>query len=129
LLSIPSFATSKALTLSAIPENCTAICAPTVQLTNTCDVGNLEDMSISDEERIESNCICKNTSFNVAGITGLCTSCMGQSFGTDTCVEVDRIMSVCSFTTTSYAPSATSLLAQVTVQATKPTVSVMSSTT
>jgi hypothetical protein len=51
------------------------------------------------------------------------------SYLADTCVEIDRIMSVCSFTTTSYAPSATSLLAQVTVQATKPTVSVMPSTT
>lgn len=43
-------------------------------------------------------------------------------------VDIDRIMSQCSFPATSFAPSATSILEGVTVQATKPAVTMTGST-
>ncbi|KAK0108073.1 hypothetical protein ONS95_002894 [Cadophora gregata] len=101
-----------------VPAACTTICAPIISLTSTCDVDNDTDKTESDDA-IESTCICTNKSFDVASISALCASCIGQNGATtDDMVE---IMSACSFTSMSYAPSATALVASVSVSATKPT--------
>ncbi|KAF2271509.1 uncharacterized protein EI97DRAFT_364670, partial [Westerdykella ornata] len=114
-----------------VPNACTTICQPIVQLTNTCDIdpdksednaaenSNDNDGAESDEP-IEAQCICSNKSFNVASIAALCASCI-QLNGNRTTDDVNKIMSACSFSSTSYAPSATALVAQITVSATKPT--------
>lgn len=80
----PSTAEPQGLTAVSVPSQCSEICRPIVELTNTCDV-NMEvkmamDMS-AEEMKAEMDCICKNTSFDVKGIMGLCASCMGQNAG------------------------------------------------
>ncbi|KAH9204145.1 hypothetical protein DL95DRAFT_319996 [Leptodontidium sp. 2 PMI_412] len=101
-----------------VPTACTTICKPIVDLTSTCDVDNDTDKTESDDA-IEATCICSNTSFNVASIAALCASCISQNGATTD--DMEQILSACSFTSTSYAPSATALVAAVTVSATKPT--------
>ncbi|KAF2659592.1 hypothetical protein K491DRAFT_675562 [Lophiostoma macrostomum CBS 122681] len=155
---------SEAIVNSTVPSDCTSICAPVVQLTNTCFGGqnmtnanntsnqnqmmtdvNLElekanpmaEMAAGTDGAITMNpaskklkrqdmmaqemCVCENKSFNVASIMGLCASCMSMKAGSgdNTAVKnVDALMSQCSFSSTSYAPSATSVLEGVSVQAT-----------
>jgi len=95
------------------------------------------------DEAIEAQCICKNTSFNVGRVVALCVACLVQNKGktegeiyysstqfkppflrflTSEFPDMSRIMSQCSFTSTTYVPAATSAVAGVTVQATKPAV-------
>lgn len=76
-----------------VPSACTAICQPIVDLTNTCDIDpketdndndkrrklRLRGSDEFDEEAIEANCICTNTSFDVAAVMALCASCMSQN--------------------------------------------------
>jgi hypothetical protein len=102
------------------------------------------------QDMADNMCVCENKSFDVAAIMGLCASCMGINTGSGNktaveskfirlqmffptlltqVVDVDRIMSQCSFSTTSYAPSATSILQGVTVQATGSAASTTATTT
>lgn len=99
------------------------------------------------DEAIEANCICTNKSFDVAGIMALCASCIAQNgkaagggwwpmtgpshshvvrIGLSSMLmsrraDADNMMSQCAFESTSYVPSATSLVSGIHVQATKPT--------
>ncbi|KAH8899114.1 hypothetical protein GQ53DRAFT_817315 [Thozetella sp. PMI_491] len=128
-----------------VPAVCTTICQSIVTLTDICDLDpeevdtdedkrkklrlrdshskdkkNGEDDSDSDDEddALEVNCICTNKSFDVAGMTALCASCIAQNEKTKNAAS--KIMSQCSFTSTTYAPTATALVAGIQVQATKP---------
>lgn len=79
-----------------VPTACKTICQPIVDLTNACDVDpegmdmdkakrskiHLRQAEESDEA-IETNCICTNKSFDVAGVMGLCTSCLTQNRNTE----------------------------------------------
>jgi hypothetical protein len=78
-----------------VPTACTTICQPIVDLTNTCDIDpNEMDMdndkrrklrfrkAEESDEAIEANCICTNKSFDVAGVMGLCASCISQNGNT-----------------------------------------------
>ncbi|SPJ73981.1 uncharacterized protein FTOL_03711 [Fusarium torulosum] len=120
-----------------VPSACKTICQPIIALTNTCDIdpkkadnNNDGDKTIKlrlrkkseTEESIEANCICSNKSFDVAAVMALCAGCMAQN-SQDT-EDVDKIMSQCSFTSTSYVPSATAIVSGVQVQATKPATTV-----
>lgn len=76
----------QAVSDSTVPEPCKAICNPIVELTNTCDVDPMEGMimrkrevTMEQAEQMESECICKNKSFDVSSVMGLCASCMGQN--------------------------------------------------
>ncbi|KAF2194215.1 hypothetical protein K469DRAFT_522308, partial [Zopfia rhizophila CBS 207.26] len=139
--------TADELTASAIPSECTTICEPIVQLTNMCDtdqehgesrksqidmgkririrIAQMEgmDMKMDSDESLEADCVCNNKSFDVKSVIGLCESCMRMNAGTGNKIAVQGVMSQCSFPATSYAPSATSLVQGITVQATKPTTS------
>ncbi|KAF1976740.1 hypothetical protein BU23DRAFT_432500, partial [Bimuria novae-zelandiae CBS 107.79] len=137
------------LNANDVPTACTTICAPIVQLTNTCDVDpgarenddekNGEDNGAEPDEAVESQCVCSNKSFDVASIAALCASCIQQNGKGRTddegmtelmgCVDMDNIMSACKFSSMSYAPSATALVAQVTVSATKPAFTAATATT
>ncbi|KAH7381876.1 hypothetical protein BKA64DRAFT_684455 [Cadophora sp. MPI-SDFR-AT-0126] len=110
---------SEELDSNDVPTACTTICKPIVELTSICDVDNDTDKTESDDA-IEATCICSNTSFNVGSIAALCASCISQNGATTN--DMTQILSACSFTSTSYAPSATALVAAVTVSASKPTV-------
>ncbi|KAH6974750.1 hypothetical protein EDB80DRAFT_757810 [Ilyonectria destructans] len=130
-----------------VPSACTTICQPIVDLTNTCDIDpneadndndkrrklRLRESDESDEEAIEANCICTNTSFDVAVVMALCASCMSQNSqsteANSQVIDVDKIMSQCSFTSTSYVASATAIVSDIQVEATKPATTGVSKST
>ncbi|KAM5372468.1 hypothetical protein ACJZ2D_007506 [Fusarium nematophilum] len=117
-----------------VPSACTTICQPIVDLTTTCDIDPEEADPEADtdndkrrlrlrqrdgaDEAIEAECICTNKSFDVEGVMALCASCMAQN--SDDSEDVDKIMSQCSFTSASYAPSATAIVSGISAEATKP---------
>lgn len=92
---------------STVPEECKTICNPIVQLTNTCDVDPMNGMDMDmdmkkrsdQEELVEADCICNNTSFDVKSVMGLCASCMGQNAGSGnkTAVEGMKFFSTFMF--------------------------------
>ncbi|KAF2122157.1 hypothetical protein BDV96DRAFT_139432 [Lophiotrema nucula] len=85
--------------------------------------GAIVMMAMSDAEMAEMNCICMNKSFDVKAVMGLCASCMEMNAGSGNqtaVMNVDMLMTDCAFPTTSYGPSATSILAGISVQATAP---------
>ncbi|KAF5711990.1 hypothetical protein FMUND_8672 [Fusarium mundagurra] len=119
------------LSADDVPAACKTICQPIVNLTNACDIDpkgpekhsdRRRDLVIldheDDDEPIEAACICTNKSFDVEGVMGLCASCMAQN-SKDT-EDIDKIMSQCSFLSTSYIRAATSVVSGIEVQATKP---------
>ncbi|KAH7146168.1 hypothetical protein EDB81DRAFT_934062 [Dactylonectria macrodidyma] len=127
---IPAFMAEE-LRADDVPSACSTICQPIVDLTNICDIDpneedsdndkrrklRLREYDESDEEAIEANCICSNTSFDVAAVMALCASCMAQN--SQHSEDVDKIMSQCSFSSTSYLPAATTIVTDIEVQATK----------
>ncbi|KAF1954291.1 hypothetical protein CC80DRAFT_493806 [Byssothecium circinans] len=76
---------------SSVPGECQTVCDPIVKLMATCDMkpmrrDSANDPSLSRREspsdqgmKMDSDCICKNTSFDVKSMTGMCASCMGQN--------------------------------------------------
>ncbi|KAK4236992.1 hypothetical protein C8A03DRAFT_16413 [Achaetomium macrosporum] len=142
LTALAAVVSSEELKASDVPSACTAICGPMVTLTNTCDInpdgdrrrmlrreadnddGNSDDES---DEPIEAECICKNTSFDVRSVAALCAACLSQNGGNTE--DMTKIMSQCSFSSTTYIPAATTAVAGVTVLATKPAVTTGTSTT
>lgn len=59
-----------------IPEPCLAICRPVVELSTICDIdADLVGGAAAELEGAKS-CFCENTSFDVAGNTALCASCV-----------------------------------------------------
>ena len=87
---------SEELRATDVPSACSTICQPIVSLTGTCDVDPNEPQATDDamrrklylragqgsddaDETIEANCICKNKSFDVAGVMALCASCIKQN--------------------------------------------------
>ncbi|EXA41346.1 hypothetical protein FOQG_01992 [Fusarium oxysporum f. sp. raphani 54005] len=128
-------ASSEELNADDVPTACKTICQPIVNLTNACDIDpkgpekhsdRRRDLVIldheDDDEPIEAACICTNKSFDVEGVMGLCASCMAQN-SKDT-EDIDKIMSQCSFSSTSYVRAATSVVSGIEVQATKPAATV-----
>ncbi|KAF4336868.1 hypothetical protein FBEOM_9248 [Fusarium beomiforme] len=128
------------LSAGDVPSACKTICQPIVNLTNACDIDpkgpekhsdRRRDLLILDhddeDEPIEAACICTNKSFDVAGVMGLCASCMAQN-SKDT-EDIDKIMSQCSFSSTSYVSAATSIVSGIDVKATKPAATVTSGAT
>lgn len=88
-------ALAEELRAADVPSACTTICQPIVDLTNTCDIDPNEADTDNDKRRklrlreteesdeaIEANCICTNKSFDVAGVMGLCASCISQNGNT-----------------------------------------------
>lgn len=96
LVILPALA--EELRAADVPKACETICGPIVELSNICDIDPNEADEGSDErkklrlrgteeledgeEAIEADCICKNTSFDVANIMALCASCISQNGGT-----------------------------------------------
>ncbi|QGI66306.1 hypothetical protein CEK27_010277 [Fusarium fujikuroi] len=127
------------LSADDVPTACKTICQPVVNLTNACDIDpkgpekhsdRRRDLVIldheDDDEPIEAACICTNKSFDIEGVMGLCASCMAQN-SKDTEVretDIDKIMSQCSFSSTSYVRAATSVVSGIEVQATQPAATV-----
>ncbi|KAI9155616.1 Protein CAP22 [Paramyrothecium foliicola] len=123
-----------------VPAACATICEPIVQLTNTCDIDpqeadndgddkrkRLRLRAEADEEAVEANCICTNRSFDVANVMALCASCITQNGKASD--DMDTMMRQCSFTPAAYSPAATSVVAGIQVDATKPATAVGASPT
>jgi hypothetical protein len=64
--------------LDDVPNSCKAICRPVAQLSSQCDV-DLRSDNDRDENLLQAQCVCTNTSFDVGKIAGLCADCMHQS--------------------------------------------------
>jgi hypothetical protein len=123
-----------------VPTECRDICRPVAQLADRCDV-NLNDRNLSDndedrwEDLLEAQCFCAHSGFDVEGVTALCASCMQQypnpddDDDDDNLEDINDIMRTCSFSSTSFAPSATSVLQGITVSATAPTATSQLTTT
>ncbi|KAG7150892.1 hypothetical protein HYQ46_000120 [Verticillium longisporum] len=67
---------------------------------------------------LETACICSNRSFNVRRVAGLCGDCLEQVSGDQG--PMRAILASCNFTTERYEPEKESLVANVRVEATKP---------
>ena len=121
--------------------NCTVICSPMSNLTSGCGYSNTAGM-MGSQGGMMRQCICQNTSFNVRSLAALCASCiqeklntpgMGMGMGTSSdmegnvsllnnrssrfsnfsILEMSGIMSACQFSSTSYTPAATSVVAGI----------------
>ncbi|TPX10273.1 uncharacterized protein E0L32_008678 [Thyridium curvatum] len=132
-LTIASVVRGEELEGPTVPAACRTICEPIVLLSNACDVELDEDKKKKSkrgdgpldelEDRLEAGCLCQNKSFDVAKISALCADCIMQNPTDKEAVkDVSKIMSECAFSSTKYAPSATSLVAGITIVAIVPTV-------
>ncbi|KAJ2893542.1 hypothetical protein MKZ38_008496 [Zalerion maritima] len=84
------------------------------------DGGEGDDEIVDDDdEALESQCVCGNDSFDVNMVGAYCAGCLGANGGIDQ--DMSTIMSQCGFSTSSYDPSVTAVVANVTVVATRPT--------
>lgn len=113
--------------LSSAFENNSGKLARMVKREDDDDDKNDGNGGVEGDEAIEADCVCKNTSFDVAMIGGLCAGCLAGNGGVNE--DMSTIMSQCGFTTSSYAETATAMVANVTVVATKPTRSATGSAT
>ncbi|KAK4032394.1 hypothetical protein C8A01DRAFT_50798 [Parachaetomium inaequale] len=139
---IVSLVHAEELKASDVPNACKAICGPMVTLTSTCDVDpdtetrrrrlrhRADDDNTADDESdevVEAQCICNNTSFNVRSVAALCAACISQNGKTTD--DMDKIISQCSFSSTTFIPGAITAVAGVTVKATKPAFTTSGSST
>ncbi|CAI4210950.1 unnamed protein product [Parascedosporium putredinis] len=94
---VPVLVSSLGLDADDVPITCAAICGPLVQLSFACDV---DDDLVGDrqEELLERQCICGNTTFNVAATTADCAVCVGQNaIDRDDLEDVNEILIACGF--------------------------------
>ncbi|XWW95913.1 hypothetical protein V2A60_003882 [Cordyceps javanica] len=117
------------LDIDDVPTSCKAICRPITTLSDRCDV-DLRSDNDRDEHLLQNQCICTNKSFDVGKIAALCADCMHQSrkpkrddhADKDDLRDIDEILSVCGFSSTTYnAAAASTEVASVTVDVTRPT--------
>ncbi|KAK1998797.1 hypothetical protein LX36DRAFT_700087 [Colletotrichum falcatum] len=69
-------------------------------------------------ENAERDCTCKNKSFDVQLLSGLCQSCIRKSG--NWAINLDIIMAQCNFTGADYTPSKDRLVDSIRVEAQKP---------
>ncbi|PHH85096.1 hypothetical protein CDD83_911 [Cordyceps sp. RAO-2017] len=62
-----------------VPMPCRTICGPVVELARRCKTDLRGDNNDADEDRLEAQCYCRNTSFDVGKISGLCADCMHKT--------------------------------------------------
>ncbi|KAJ3474377.1 hypothetical protein NLG97_g9870 [Lecanicillium saksenae] len=117
------------LDMDDVPNPCKTICKPIGTLSDRCDV-DLRSDNDRDEHHLQNQCICTNKSFNVGKIAALCADCMHQSrknkrdddhADSDDLKDIDELLSVCGFSSTTYNSAATSEVASITVDVTRPT--------
>jgi hypothetical protein len=82
LLSLSSRVLCEELSEADVPAECASICQPIVQLTSICDTDSFGQTLQSNSPGYQ--CVCKNTSFDVAHIAALCASCLQLNNGKTT---------------------------------------------
>ncbi|KAH7116978.1 hypothetical protein B0J11DRAFT_106087 [Dendryphion nanum] len=88
-----------------IPVQCTAVCSAVVALSRTCDAQN------NDNDPAYLNCVCNTVNAN--SIIPLCEACVSQFDSDRSDNDVNDLVRSCSFTTTSFNPSATAASASL----------------
>jgi hypothetical protein len=105
-----------------IPTQCNAVCDPLLNLVRQCNVDDDVVGGDQNEDLLERQCVCTNTSFDVANVAALCASCMEQNVREREDLEdINDLMRACNFQSSSFAPEATTIVEGVTVTATRPT--------
>jgi len=94
-----------------VPMQCRDVCASVVTLTRDCDNSTTDDAA-------ERQCICNGQNANTA--IPLCAACIVQNGG-ELDNDVSDIVRECSFSTTSYNPSAASTAPPASASATSGT--------
>ncbi|OBR02073.1 Cap22 protein [Colletotrichum higginsianum IMI 349063] len=120
-----------------IPIQCLAVCNPIFQLGRICEGERTVISNGPTEDRLEAQCVCTNTSFDVSKYAGLCASCMSQNVEDRDDLEVadqndkdiNDILWTCGFPSTSYVPTASYASFTPSVQATPLTNSAQLTTT
>ncbi|KAJ3499356.1 hypothetical protein NLG97_g398 [Lecanicillium saksenae] len=112
------------LDMDDVPMACKPICKPIGDLSNKCDIDLASDND-NDEHHLQNQCICTNDSFNVAKIAALCAACMHGSKrykrGGSRADNIDGVLSLCGFPSTTYNAAATGEAESITVQVNTPT--------
>ncbi|SPN98449.1 uncharacterized protein DNG_01493 [Cephalotrichum gorgonifer] len=122
-----------------IPTACTTICEPVRQLVRLCDVDDDAVGGDRNEDLLERQCICQNTSFDVANVAGQCQDCVEKNWRNgcrddddsddddddnacdDGREDINKIVRVCGFSSVSYDSAATSQVQTISVAASKAT--------
>ncbi|WYZ36166.1 hypothetical protein EsH8_XI_000049 [Colletotrichum jinshuiense] len=113
-----------------IPIQCLAVCNPIFQLGRICEGERTVISNGPTEDRLEAQCVCTNTSFDVSKYAGLCASCMSQNVDhPDYLEDINDILWTCGFPSTSYVPTASYASFTPSVQATPLTNSAQLTTT
>ncbi|KYK59154.1 uncharacterized protein DCS_00284 [Drechmeria coniospora] len=106
------------LDLDDVPNACQSICRPVSQLARVCET-DAKGTSDRDNDLLEAQCVCTNKSFDVAKVAALCAACMHQNNASrDDLGDIDGLLATCSFSSTTYAPTATGLVSSISVSAT-----------
>lgn len=105
-----------------VPAQCVQVCDPIRTLVSQCNVDDDLVGGDAQEDNLERQCVCTNKTFDVASVAGLCASCMEQNVRErDDMEDINEVMWACSFTSTSFAPGATTAVQGITVSASKVT--------
>jgi len=84
-VALAPFALTDELEADEVPEACRPICGPMVTLTNACEVHDRRKRDNHDDDdnhdRLERECVCNNTSFDVREVAALCAACIAQNRG------------------------------------------------
>jgi hypothetical protein len=92
-----------------VPAACVETCRPVAELSGICDVdADFDDGNEAVEDLMKLQCICTNKSFDVAGATALCASCIDQkalaSDRADNMDDIGEIMARCGFKNVTWTP-------------------------
>lgn len=102
-----------------IPQQCRDVCAPVRTLADICEVDDDDRMTDREEDLLQAQCFCLNSSFDVASRTSACAACMHENNrDRDDNDDIDEIMRTCGFSSTSYSAGAQAT--SISVQATRP---------
>lgn len=117
-----------------VPAACVTTCRAVAELSGVCDVdADFDDNNEEVEDLMKLQCICTNTSFDVAGATALCASCIDQnalaSDRDDNMDDIGEIMARCGFANVTWTPEAAAGVANVGVSASRLTASAQITTT
>ncbi|KAJ5345285.1 hypothetical protein N7452_003289 [Penicillium brevicompactum] len=82
-----------------LPTECKEVCSPVVSLTASCDA------KTSDDDTAELSCVCKGK--NASSILPMCDACITKYSKDGSDNDANDLVRSCSFTTTSFNPSAT----------------------
>lgn len=120
-----------------VPAACVSTCRPVAEISGICDVdADFDDNNEEVEDLMKLQCICTNQSFDVAGATALCASCIDQkalaSDRADNMDDISEIMARCGFQNMTWTPEVVETapaIANATVSASRLTASAQLTTT